>query len=112
MRKRIFQSTLPVGEATDFISESSFLGSISIHASRGGSDIVATFTLSLFMVFQSTLPVGEATKVLKGEVGEHVFQSTLPMGEATSRHCLGFLFFSQFQSTLPVGEATSCRVQI
>ena len=35
----LFQSTLPVGEATKKFVAKSVLGKISIHASRGGSDV-------------------------------------------------------------------------
>ena len=79
----IFQSTLPVGEATktELIMTANLRISIhasrggsdlcricyqrdyriSIHASRGGSDAMLYVVLLFCLLFQSTLPVGEAT---------------------------------------------------
>ena len=56
----VFQSTLPAGEATYGLYEMHFGKKISIHASRGGSDIKAVDTNGNES-FQSTLPAGEAT---------------------------------------------------
>ena len=61
----IFQSTLPVGEATHVAVAVPHIDSISIHASRGGSDSVMSKKLSSCFGFQSTLPVGEATILTK-----------------------------------------------
>ena len=84
---RLFQSTLPAGEATrhtsfnmpcpmtisihasrggsDKVQFSSWqLSAISIHASRGGSDESKSNANDGFDIFQSTLPAGEATKDL------------------------------------------------
>ncbi len=79
-----FQSTLPAGEATS--REIIRIGklAISIHASRGGSDL----------------------KKLKGSPVTNLFQSTLPAGEATNKDLCFMVMARKFQSTLPAGEAT------
>ena len=66
-----FQSTLPVGEATLLLRGLDLLFGISIHASRGGSDIDKNDNIQPIKTFQSTLPVGEATRrvCLCGKVG-------------------------------------------
>ena len=102
-----FQSTLPVGGATQAASSADELLTISIHAPRGGSDQgqycfrrtcddfnprspwgerppLFAFA-SKTVVFQSTLPVGGATYFLWREDGPKLFQSTLPVGGATRR---------------------------
>ncbi len=56
-----FQSTLPVGEATYSLPFGSPTALISIHASRGGSDLSILTQSPMTFLFQSTLPVGEAT---------------------------------------------------
>ena len=58
---RKFQSTLPAGEATILLPCVSRPEIISIHASRGGSDCLCRSLSFIPMVFQSTLPAGEAT---------------------------------------------------
>ena len=57
-----FQSTLPAGEATIEARVISWLSHISIHASRGGSDVKNGPLSKRALIFQSTLPAGEATK--------------------------------------------------
>ena len=57
----IFQSTLPAGEATSDIAADVGNLTISIHASRGGSDSSVTSGSFSRLEFQSTLPAGEAT---------------------------------------------------
>ena len=56
-----FQSTLPVGGATQVHIHDIYHITISIHAPRGGSDQSSGKRLERPMVFQSTLPVGGAT---------------------------------------------------
>ena len=56
-----FQSTLPVGGATQVFHDTSDIKMISIHAPRGGSDCFSTILTSKVKTFQSTLPVGGAT---------------------------------------------------
>ena len=53
-----------MGEATFERLQTRKIVKISIHASRGGSDIALSVTVSGTKKFQSTLPVGEATKAL------------------------------------------------
>ena len=56
--ERIFQSTLPVGGATEHLNICRATWAISIHAPRGGSDIARLECGQSDMGFQSTLPVG------------------------------------------------------
>ena len=57
----LFQSTLPVGGATNTTLQQYRRDQISIHAPRGGSDPRTSVTSSMTAGFQSTLPVGGAT---------------------------------------------------
>ncbi len=94
-----FQSTLPAGEATGFfdmillhrlisihasrggsdlhpLRRAMIVTCISIHASRGGSDFDENGVLRFTFKFQSTLPAGEATSsmsctALPGEISIH-----------------------------------------
>ncbi len=80
-----FQSTLPAGEATQGTSFLRRYLCISIHASRGGSDLFVQSVGSFLLRFQSTLPAGEATFYFRALVLYTLkFQSTLPAGEATA----------------------------
>ena len=58
-----FQSTLPVGGATQKCHRSSGYHHISIHAPRGGSDVLSAPVRYSRRLFQSTLPVGGATRM-------------------------------------------------
>ncbi len=101
-----FQSTLPVGGATryganfdcgkiDFNPRSPWGERLSIHAPRGGSDLISIHA-----------PRGGSDAVTKGtEDWGDLFQSTLPVGGATHRIHRGHGKI-KFQSTLPVGGAT------
>ena len=57
-----FQSTLPAGEATHSHFPVAGILTISIHASRGGSDPGRRRVKEVQAIFQSTLPAGEATR--------------------------------------------------
>ena len=101
-----FQSTLPAGEATN--ADNAFIQqlTISIHASRGGSDPPLEVHKVSVREFQSTLPAGEATHGRGSLVfGEWNFNPRFPRGKrpsfqkARARSRI-------FQSTLPAGEAT------
>ena len=135
-----FQSTLPVGGATRDLHSGAHSSlhdalpicvgrrRVSIHAPRGGSDIVPVTTFSNYVLFQSTLPVGGATEYtahVRYNTGVSIhaprggsddairtirvsfsgFNPRSPWGER-----LGFAGiptqYQQFQSTLPVGGAT------
>ena len=104
-----FQSTLPVGGATQFRQFAQNMTPISIHAPRGGSDRLAGCTSLPRKQFQSTLPVGGATTKANSNGSPSPFQSTLPVGGATS-HAWHLTSISGFQSTLPVGGATTIRL--
>ena len=88
----VFQSTLPVGEATPLLSRHVQPYPISIHASRGGSDTNAAVVDTGYAIFQSTLPVGEATREHCLLPQLQAFQSTLPVGEATALPPRGYNF--------------------
>ena len=53
-----FQSTLPAGGATRFLTSWGYSPNISIHAPRGGSDVRGGVSALGLTVFQSTLPAG------------------------------------------------------
>ena len=79
---------------------------ISIHASRGGSDVIFNITYGERTGFQSTLPAGEATWIHM--IIQHFttdFNPRFPRGKRRL-----FIFcgnrHQKFQSTLPAGEAT------
>ena len=86
----IFQSTLPVGEATPFDTRDSLFVKISIHASRGGSDLV---------IFIHRCKIRSIS--IHASRGGSDYHSHILF-------CMGCLF----QSTLPVGEATHFNVNI
>ena len=128
MQSSIFQSTLPAGEATfQGFEPDERADSISIHASRGGSDFLAPRFLRN-CAFQSTLPAGEATRLTMrpfcltynfnprfprgkrrchscDDVRLHYFNPRFPRGKRLYRGIKG-LYNAIFQSTLPAGEAT------
>ena len=79
-----FQSTLPVGGATEPCLAGGLGVGISIHAPRGGSDVNPSVIYGSHNTFQSTLPVGGATWLLLApSLVPLLFQSTLPVGGAT-----------------------------
>ena len=81
----VFQSTLPVGGATLLIAFPFAVLAISIHAPRGGSDLLSDFQRYTDDGFQSTLPVGGATSKVGVKPVRSTFQSTLPVGGATKQ---------------------------
>ena len=129
-RIKIFQSTLPAGEATQLSLSFYPISSISIHASRGGSDRPRRRPLRQELYnfnprfprgkrqarrnlsegldkFQSTLPAGEATKYLFiFEASHQYFNPRFPRGKRRSINRV-YDINAEFQSTLPAGEATS-----
>ena len=80
----IFQSTLPVGEATGIIAPTSPVVVISIHASRGGSDGEAGTARRGPGHFNPRFPWGKRPSAVFKSAASVLFQSTLPVGEATS----------------------------
>ena len=80
---------------------------ISIHAPRGGSDILRQMICTRMVLFQSTLPAGGATyyrEHVKG-AGKY-FNPRSPRGERQPLP-IAFQVDEKFQSTLPAGGATS-----
>ena len=124
----LFQSTLPVGGATNawrFFYEVCY---ISIHAPRGGSDSRFSLCGMARLLFQSTLPVGGATATMISIFTLLVnFNPRSPWGERLTQELDYSAFYKisihaprggsdllsarllvdlTFQSTLPVGGAT------
>ena len=90
---------LPGGQSDEEINK------ISIHASRGGSDLPYLFLAVLLIKFQSTLPAGEATITeVKSCGGLLIFQSTLPAGEATVYFNFPENFCTNFNPRFPRGK--------
>ena len=106
-----FQSTLPVGGATQSIINTNQPIIISIHAPRGGSDHDAPSAHQGHLYFNPRSPWGERLVMPILRYSESLFQSTLPVGGATPQG-VGFFLVFQFQSTLPVGGATFRNRQI
>ena len=77
---------------------------ISIHASRGGSDVRRKAHLSADVVFQSTLPAGEATFASRSYPRPQSFQSTLPAGEATPVNTFTVWNLRDFNPRFPRGK--------
>ena len=103
---KAFQSTLPVGGATNTMGWEQANTIISIHAPRGGSDLESEPGRWSPCEFQSTLPVGGATfPVLDGSLIALLFQSTLPVGGATDEeHGHGAFSCKDFNPRSPWGE--------
>ena len=80
----IFQSTLPVGEATAQQTKSYLIVDISIHASRGGSDPRHAESRCQKGNFNPRFPWGKRLGIGPPPKVKKIFQSTLPVGEATS----------------------------
>ena len=104
---KIFQSTLPAGEATraDQYRPLPHRGNFNPRFPRGKRQL-KDMEKALQYIFQSTLPAGEATQSPRTPC-EHPgdFNPRFPQGK---RHRLLNCknYFLTFQSTLPAGEAT------
>ena len=101
-----FQSTLPAGEATLRFVTMAVILSISIHASRGGSDVGFSGLASPNCPFQSTLPAGEATFPCPLSFGVLAISIHASRGGSDCRSPESMWMAVLFQSTLPAGEAT------
>ncbi len=99
----MFQSTLPVGGATMLKCIRPDIIFVSIHAPRGGSDLII-IKIGIPNEFQSTLPVGGATKQSRDQVYSRVFQSTLPVGGATPKSIFSSGLLTSFNPRSPWGE--------
>ena len=90
-------------------SSSVFGYQISIHAPRGGSDLIFISRFLPIWAFQSTLPVGGATS-RHGQDAHNIsdFNPRSPWGER-HRHLPHISEHILFQSTLPVGGATQTQ---
>ncbi len=107
----IFQSTLPAGGATvcdEF--QVRYHKVISIHAPRGGSDVLGYAWPRCPKQFQSTLPAGGATiKDLRTMAILYEFQSTLPAGGATRNLPATYRRNQHFNPRSPRGERLDVR---
>ena len=84
-----FQSTLPVGGATTYLYDVMNPLNISIHPPRGGSDMITLLLVFLVLNFNPRSPWGERrTMCCRGRWGWR-FQSTLPVGGATLAFAFG-----------------------
>ena len=123
-----FQSTLPVGGATCWETVCRQAADGSIHAPRGGSDLVVQYPASLLICFNPRSPWGERPSPQAGRRPQSRFNPRSPWGERrpeTERALRSALVsihaprggsdaiirpptttFNKFQSTLPVGGAT------
>ena len=81
----VFQSTLPVGGATTKMSAQNWLATISIHAPRGGSDILYFVVGAHADYFNPRSPWGERLHMVLTCLNRKRFQSTLPVGGATAK---------------------------
>ena len=80
-----FQSTLPVGGATERHVSERRQCQISIHAPRGGSDRFCQSSARRYVHFNPRSPWGERQASRWGLPPQGGFQSTLPVGGATLR---------------------------
>ena len=92
-----FQSTLPVGGATQGQSGPMPNAPISIHAPLGGSDSFIRARLDVDFNFNPRSPWGERPRIRIGNAVKLLFQSTLPVGGATPQWGGGF-----FQSPISI----------
>ena len=83
-RRILFQSTLPVGGATNNLHDPDQYRHISIHAPRGGSDEVMTIIDIVTEDFNPRSPWGERRCLKVDRCPTKKFQSTLPVGGATT----------------------------
>jgi len=126
-----FQSTLPAGGATLRVLQSPTRSYISIHAPRGGSDLLRSYisarrthfnprsprgerrsssrNKNLLFGFQSTLPAGGATRQSRLPITIPTISIHAPRGGSDISPFLFDLFELEFQSTLPAGGATAER---
>ena len=87
-----FQSTLPVGGATENIPAEYGAGNISIHAPRGGSDNFVKEENSYGYDFNPRSPWGERQVDMLKLYTTGGFQSTLPVGGATHSYFSVFIY--------------------
>ena len=122
-----FQSTLPAGEATSLLLSVSANFSISIHASRGGSDVGDFFSKCSPVDFNPRFPRGkrhgQGTSMIQdinfnprfprgkrrpccsASQGSMYFNPRFPRGKRHNMNAFS-ISLDVFQSTLPAGEAT------
>ena len=100
-----FQSTLPAREATLRHTFATLLLSISIHASREGSDERASLHFLTSCPFQSTLPAREATKGdFENFLNFFYFNPRFPRGKRLCAICGKPLDSANFNPRFPRGK--------
>ena len=102
-----FQSTLPVGGATMASTISLWSAMVSIHASRGGSDLLSGCRrLSTNCGFNPRFPWGERPFLYFRYDNSCSVSIHASRGGSDNPSANGFTALRRFQSTLPVGGAT------
>ena len=101
-----FQSTLPVGGATDLYVLTDTRHSISIHAPRGGSDNLSESFLSFVQYFNPRSPWGERPYASNLPHPAVLISIHAPRGGSDLLYTCREKMVWVFQSTLPVGGAT------
>ena len=99
-----FQSTLPVGGATMKIEVGKNLIRISIHAPRGGSDVIRYVFTRPTVLFQSTLPVGGATMSYAKLRGKIRISIHAPRGGSDGNEPATMVVGKDFNPRSPWGE--------
>ena len=105
LAENVFQSTLPVGGATEETRQKFDNSFISIHAPRGGSDVSDIIRRTSTGNFNPRSPWGERRLRLIWIFSQSYFNPRSPWGERLTS-ITRFLPELVFQSTLPVGGAT------
>ena len=105
-----FQSTLPAGEATWIRALVPYPSLISIHASRGGSDILVGELAKILRDFNPRFPRGKRPQnFAEPRVIAHI--SIHASRGGSDLHPLADVVAAvEFQSTLPAGEATGASM--
>ena len=99
-----FQSTLPVGGATRAVFASASVHKISIHAPRGGSDILAVAALREQEISIHAPRGGSDVSWNIILQDQQKFQSTLPVGGATAGQAAKAMTKKYFNPRSPWGE--------
>ena len=101
-----FQSTLPVGGATLGLGKMLAVRGISIHAPRGGSDLIFMGEMQEPLYFNPRSPWGERLQSQRCQRFHHSISIHAPRGGSDLEQGKITDEEYKFQSTLPVGGAT------
>ena len=100
----LFQSTLPVGGATELAADWFERFIVSIHAPRGGSDVRCILGSRGSRRFNPRSPWGERLAAARPRDAPVEFQSTLPVGGATQLRRRWLWLETSFNPRSPWGE--------